>query len=217
MKSYRDRAETEFGITQPEAIIPESAHAAFIKGCHYFGIKLVYAKKSSDWRVDVQDVKRLLNRNTIMVVASAPSFPHGVIDPIEEIGELLKNYPQTGLHVDACLGGFILPWLQQLGVLKKKFDFEIPRVTSISADLHKYGFAPKGASVILYRNSEYRKHQYFAYCDWSGGLYCSPALQGSRAGGPMAGAWAVFVHMGKKGFLETAAHYHQAYSTIIDG
>ena len=139
------------------------------------------------------------------------------IGPITELGEILKDYPQTGLHVDACLGGFILPWLQQLGYLTKKYDFEVSRVTSISADLHKYGFAPKGNSVILWRNTEYRRFQYFSYCDWSGGMYCSPALQGSRAGGPMAGAWAVLVHMGKKGFHETAEHYYKAFTTVLEG
>jgi len=217
MKTYRDRGAAEFGVTKPEIIIPESAHAAFIKGAHYFGYKLVYAKIRDDWRVDLDDVRRLVNANTVMVVGSAPSFPHGVIDDIEALGDILKDHPQAGLHVDACLGGFILPWLQQLGHLKKDFDFAIPRVTSISADLHKYGFAPKGASVVLYKNNSYRKHQYFSYLGWSGGLYCSPALQGSRAGGPMAGAWAVFVHMGKKGFHESASHYHAAFTTILSG
>lgn len=217
MKAYRDRGLKLYGITEPEIIIPESAHAAFIKGAHYFGYKLVYADTGDDWRVDLNEIKKKLNKNTVMVVGSAPSFPQGVIDDIPGIAKLLDNYPQTGLHVDGCLGGFILPWLEQLGHVTKKYAFDIPRVTSISADLHKYAFAPKGASVILWRDSSYRKFQYFSYCDWSGGLYCSPALQGSRAGGPMAGAWAVLVHMGKNGFNESAKHYYKAFTTILEG
>merc|ERR1712130_94943 len=216
MKTYRDRGEA-MGIREPEAIVPESAHAAFIKGAHFFGIKLIYAKVGPDYRVDVADIKRHLSRNTVMVVGSAPTFPHGVIDPIEEIAALLADHPHIGLHVDACLGGFILPWVERAGRLKRRYDFAISRVTSISADLHKYGFAPKGASVILYRNKDIRKYQYFSYCDWSGGLYCSPAVQGSRAGGPMAGAWAVFVHMGKNGFEESTRHYLDAYDTVVNG
>jgi sphinganine-1-phosphate aldolase len=217
MKAYRDRAEKLFGITAPEAIIPDSAHAAFIKGTHYFGIKLVIAPTGDDRRLDINAVAKLLNKNTVMVVASAPSFPHGVIDPIEELGQLLENHPQVGLHVDGCLGGFILPWLQKLGHVKTNFDFAVPRVTSISADLHKYAFAPKGASVILWKDSTYRKYQYFSYCDWSGGLYCSPAIQGSRAGGPMAGAWAVLVNLGEQGFLQHATAYWNAFSRVLAG
>merc|ERR1712137_163 len=218
MKAYRDRAKTEFGITEPEVIVPDTAHAAFIKGAHYFGMKLVYARTNpTDSRVDISHVAELLNRNTVMVVGSAPSFPHGVIDGIKELAQLVKNQPQTGLHVDACLGGFILPWLQELGHINTKYDFEVEGVTSISADLHKYAFCPKGASVILWKNKAYRKHQYFAYCDWNGGLYCSPAVQGSRAGGPMAGAWAVLVNYGRKGFLRSATQYQTAYTTVLEG
>ena len=133
MKTYRDRGAAEFGVTKPEIIIPESAHAAFIKGAHYFGYKLVYAKIRDDWRVDLDDVRRLVNANTVMVVGSAPSFPHGVIDDIEALGDILKDHPQAGLHVDACLGGFILPWLQQQKKKKKDFDFAIPRVCVVDS------------------------------------------------------------------------------------
>src|SRR3990167_2510592 len=128
MKAYRDRGAQQYGIKNPEVIVPDSAHAAFIKGAHYFGYKLVLVPCREDKRVDVAAVKKAITSNTVFIVASAPNFPHGVIDPIEEIAELIKDLPQIGLHVDACLGGFILPFLQKLGHLKKKYDFEIPGV-----------------------------------------------------------------------------------------
>ena len=128
MKAYRDRGRTLYGITEPEILLPESAHAAFIKGGHYFGMKLVFVDSTADWRADVSDMKKKLTRNTVMVVASAPTFPHGVIDPVEEMAAALGDHP-AGFHVDACLGGFILPWVEQAGQLQRQWSFAVPRVS----------------------------------------------------------------------------------------
>lgn len=150
IKAYREKAEKERGVTQPELIFPDTAHPAFAKGCDLFKVKMVIVPvRSSDRRVDPATIKAAITSNTIGIVASAPTYPHGVIDPIEEIGAiaLASNLP---FHVDACLGGFHLPFLQKLGLLNKKFDFEVPGVTSMTADLHKYGMGPKGTAVLLY-------------------------------------------------------------------
>ena len=219
MKAYRDRALELFGITKPEMIIPESAHAAFIKASHYFGIKLIRipVNKDGDCRVNLGQLKSAINRNTIVIVGSAPSFPHGVIDDIEEIGKLIKNKPHIGLHVDSCLGGFVLPFLKKIGDLTRNFDFTVPEVTSISADIHKYGLGPKGSSVLLWRNEDYRKYQFFVYTDWCGGLYCSPSLQGSRAGSAIAASWATLMSYGEEGYTNVARRYNQTFQTLIKG
>src|SRR5690606_27662378 len=134
---------------------------------------------------------------TILVVGSAPGFPHGIIDPIEGISQMLqKKDPKgrIGLHVDGCLGGFVLPFMKDLEV---KFGFDVPRVTSISADTHKYGFAEKGTSVVMYRNhDEWRKHQIFVTTDFPGGIYATPTMAGSKQGSSLAATWAAMVYMG---------------------
>jgi glutamate/tyrosine decarboxylase-like PLP-dependent enzyme len=165
-----------------------------------------------DYRADVAATRRALTRNTIAVVGSAPSFPHGVIDPIAELAELARQRG-IGFHTDACLGGFVLPWAEKLGYPVPPFDFRVPGVTSMSADTHKYGYAAKGTSVVLYRGAELRRYQYFTATDWPGGLYFSPTIAGSRPGGLLAACWAAMVAMGAQGYqqatqqiLETAAH-----------
>ena len=140
---------------------------------------------------------------TVLLVGSAPSYPHGVVDPIAEIAQMAQEH---GLlcHVDACVGGFELPFLRRLGYPVPDFDFQVPGVTSMSADLHKYGYAAKGASVVLYRDSILRRHQFFAYTDWPGGVYASATLAGTRPGGPIAAAWAVLHYLGEEGYLALA-------------
>ena len=201
MRSYRDWAREMKGITSPELVIPTTAHAAFDKAAQYFGIKLVKVPVRDDCRADVAATKKAISRKTICIVGSAVSFPHGVIDPIEELSELAHERG-IGFHTDACLGGFILPWAEQLGYDIPAFDFRLRGVTSISADTHKYGYAAKGTSVILYRNPELRHHQYYTVADWPGGLYFSPTFAGSRPGGLSAACWAAMISIGKTGYLD---------------
>jgi glutamate/tyrosine decarboxylase-like PLP-dependent enzyme len=148
-------------------------------------------------------MRREITPNTIALIGSAPPFPHGIVDPIEELSELARENG-IGFHTDGCLGGFILPWAEKLGYPVPPFDFRLPGVTSISADTHKYGYAAKGTSVILYRGYELRHYQYFSVTDWPGGIYFSPTFAGSRPGALSATAWAAMVSMGEQGYLEAA-------------
>lgn len=202
MKTTRDYMRSIKGICKPEMVIPNSAHPAYDKGAEYFGIKL--------WRVpvvkgtlqaDVRQITRLINKNTILIVGSAPGFPHGVIDPIQELGALALS---RGIcfHVDLCLGGFVVPFARKLGYPVPPCDFTVPGVTSISVDIHKYGLGPKGSSVVLYRNHRLRRHQFVAVTEWSGGLYISPSMAGSRVGGLISAAWAALVANGEEGYFQ---------------
>lgn len=203
MKTYRDWARETKDITEPEIIAPTTAHAAFTKAGDYFGIKVVRIPVGADFRADVPATREAINENTIALVGSAPPFPHGIVDPIEELSELARQH-ELGFHTDACLGGFILPWAEKLGYTVPSFDFRLPGVTSISVDTHKYGYAAKGTSVVLYRGAELRHFQYFSVTDWPGGFYVSPTFAGSRPGALSAVAWAAMVSLGEKGYLDTA-------------
>jgi glutamate/tyrosine decarboxylase-like PLP-dependent enzyme len=216
MRSYRDWAREMKGITSPELVIPTTAHAAFDKAAQYFGIKLVKVPVGSDFRADVAATKKAINRHTICVVGSAVSFPHGAIDPIEELSELARKRG-VGFHTDACLGGFILPWAEQLGYDVPPFDFRLPGVTSVSADTHKYGYAAKGTSVVLYRNHELRHYQYYKVGDWPGGLYFSPTFAGSRPGALSAACWAAMVSIGRSGYLDASRRILQTGAEIRAG
>ncbi|KAF3431018.1 hypothetical protein FNV43_RR25748 [Rhamnella rubrinervis] len=201
MKSSRDYMKAKKGITKPEIIIPASAHSAYDKAAQYFNIKLWRVPVNKEFQADVKAIRRYINRNTILIVGSAPGFPHGIIDPIEELGELASSFGIC-LHVDLCLGGFVLPFARKLGYPIPPFDFSVKGVTSVSVDVHKYGLAPKGTSVVLYRNHDIRKHQFVAVTEWSGGLYVSPTIAGSRPGGLIAGAWASMMSLGEEGYLK---------------
>eukprot|EP00002_Diphylleia_rotans_P006508 TRINITY_DN1586_c0_g1_i1.p1 TRINITY_DN1586_c0_g1~~TRINITY_DN1586_c0_g1_i1.p1 ORF type:complete len:539 (-),score=113.74 TRINITY_DN1586_c0_g1_i1:331-1947(-) len=216
MKVYRDYAKKVRGVEYPELVFAVSAHAAFDKACHYFGIKAVKVEVGSDYRADVAAMAKAINRNTIAIVGSAPGFPHGVFDPIEELAALAAS-KGIGMHVDGCLGGFLFPWAQKLGYDIPVCDFRIPGVTSMSVDTHKYGYSQKGCSVVLYRNSELRRHQFFSVSDWSGGLYASPSMAGSRPGGLVATAWASIIHHGEEGFLHNAKLIMETSMKIADG
>lgn len=185
-------------ITRPEIIIPITAHPAFIKACHYFDVDFHLAPLDDDLKVDMEAVKKLITPATVMLVGSAPCYPYGVIDPVEALSQLALERNLL-LHMDACVGGFMLPFVNELGFSVPKFDFSLPGVTSISADLHKYGYAAKGASCILYRDAALRKHQYFVYTDWVGGIYGSPNMTGTRPGGAIAAAWATLKVIGRDG------------------
>jgi len=216
MKTYRDWARDKKGITRPEMIIPVTAHAAFDKAAQYFNIKIVHIPVDADYRADVAAARKAITRNTIVLVGSAPSFPHGVIDPIQELSELARERG-IGFHTDACLGGFVLPWAEKLGYPVPPFDFRLPGVTSISADTHKYGYAAKGTSVILYRSPELRRYQYFTATEWPGGLYFSPTFAGSRPGALSAACWAAMVAMGEQGYMEATRQILETASRIKKG
>lgn len=204
MKVYRDQARTERGITEPEIIMPVTAHPAFNKAGDYFGIKLVRAPvRAPDFLVDIAAVEALINDNTVALVGSAGNYPYGFIDPLEQLSDLALEHG-LGFHVDGCLGGFILPWAEKLGYDVPTFDFRLPGLTSMSADTHKYGFGPKGTSVILYRNQKLRRYQLYQIPDWPGGIYASPSMTGSRSGGLIASTWAAMVYLGEEGYLKAA-------------
>jgi glutamate/tyrosine decarboxylase-like PLP-dependent enzyme len=190
-------------ITEPEMIAPVTTHPAFSKAADLTGVRVRYAAIREDKKVDVSEVEKLINGNTVMLTASAPCFPYGVVDPIEEIGALALKY-SIPFHVDSCLGGLMLPFLEDLGYPVPLFDFRVKGVTSISADMHKYGYSPKGASVILYRSHELRKSQYFVMSSWPGGLYASPTMLGTRSGAPIAAAWAALRTIGREGYMRMA-------------
>ena len=200
MKAYRDRARELKGITHPEMIVPVTAHAAFDKASQYFNIKTVHIPVDENYRADLNAARKAITRNTIVIVGSAPSFPHGAIDPIDELSELARERG-IGFHTDACLGGFVLPWAEKLGYPVPPFDFRLPGVTSMSADTHKFGYAAKGTSVVLYRGQELRHFQYYTAADWPGGLYFSPTFAGSRPGALSAACWAAMTSIGADGYL----------------
>ncbi len=202
--THREWGRAVKGVTAPEMILPETAHVAFDKGAHYFGVKVIAAPVDpTTTLVDVDFVRMHINRNTVLLVGSAGNYPYGTIDPIGALSDLATLH-DIGLHVDGCLGGFILPWGEQLGYDIAPFDFRLPGVTTISADTHKYGYGPKGTSVLLFRDKSLRRHLYFARPDWKGGMYASPGIGGSRSGGLIAATWAVMVSLGRQGYLDKA-------------
>ncbi len=208
VKTYRDMGRAKKRIRKPEMVIPVTAHVAWEKGAEYFGVKAVRAPLDKSLRVDLRAARKLVNRNTVMILGSAPEYPHGMIDPIEGLGEIARE-KKIPLHVDACLGGFLLPFAEMLGRSVPPWDYRVPGVTSISADVHKYGFSAKGASVITYRSLEILKHQLFVYENWPGGIFASPALLGTRPGGAYAAAWAALQSIGEEGYRKLA-------KTILD-
>jgi sphinganine-1-phosphate aldolase len=216
MKTYRDRARAERGIRKPEMVLPVTAHTAFHKAAQYFNIKLKLIPVQEDLRASVAAARRAITKNTIVVVGSAPAFPHGSIDPIAELSELARQ-KDIGFHTDACLGGFVLPWAEKLGYDVPPFDFRLPGVTSMSADTHKYGYAAKGTSVVLYRGMELRRYQYFTASDWPGGLYFSPSFAGSRPGALSAACWAAMIAMGEQGYLDATKRILETAAVIRAG
>ncbi len=216
IKSYRDWARDTKGITAPEIVLPISAHAAFHKAGQYFNIETKVVPLDKDFRVDLSAVEAAITPNTIALVGSAVNFPYGTIDPLDALAELAQRR-EVGLHVDACLGGYFLPWAEKLGQPVPPFDFRLPGVTSMSCDTHKYGYAPKGTSVVLYRGNELRHYQYFTIADWPGGLYYSPTFSGSRPGGLSAACWAALVSMGESGYLAATQKILDAVAIMHKG
>ena len=201
MLAYREDAKKRRGITNPNVIKPETGHPAFDKACHLLGIELRrVAVDPSTTLVDPTAMAAQIDENTIAMIGSAGNYGYGTIDPIEALSAIAVERG-IGLHVDGCLGGFILPWGQKLGYDIPVFDFRLPGVTSISADTHKYAFGFKGTSVLMFRDMSLRNAQYFFMTDWTGGKYCSPGIDGSRSSGLLAATWAGMMAIGAEGYL----------------
>jgi glutamate/tyrosine decarboxylase-like PLP-dependent enzyme len=220
VKAARERGKAERGITEPEMVLPRSAHAAFHKAAHYFGLTVHNIPVRPDFRADVDAMAAAVNDKTVLVVGSAPQYPQGVIDPIPELATIAAD-AGASFHTDACMGGFVLPFMELLGHDVEPWDFRVEGVTTISADIHKLGYAPKGASVLVHRTKELRRYQTFVFEDWLGGLYASPGIQGTRPALPMAAAWAVMHHLGIDGYkrltatvLETAQRMREGVRAI---
>lgn len=217
VKAARERArKLKIWPAEPEIVAPRTIHVAMDKAAHYFGLKVRYAPIDENYQVDVEAMGKLVNRNTVLIAASAPQYAHGMIDPIEEIGKIAEEH-KIPFHVDACFGGFILPWMEMLGYELPLWDFRVPGVTSISADIHKYGYAAKGASVLIYRDMSYLKHQFFISTNWPGGIYASPSMPGTRPGGPIAAAWAALHALGQEGYLALARETMDAVEALKAG
>ena len=202
MLAYREWGRNR-GIARPQIIMPVTAHPGHSKAFHWFDIDAVIAPVDESQKVDLDFVRANINEHTVALVGSAGTYPHGVIDPIPELGQIaLEN--GLGLHVDGCLGGWILAWARDLGYDHTPFDLSVPGVTSISADTHKYGYALKGSSVLLFRPKSLRRGQYILIDGWPGGAYASPGMGGSRSGGLISATWASLLSFGKSGYREIA-------------
>jgi glutamate/tyrosine decarboxylase-like PLP-dependent enzyme len=203
LKTARDWARAEKGIDRPKLVVPASAHATVNKAASYLGLEVVRTKLRPDLRADVAALAAAVDERTAAIVGSAPGYPHGVFDPIAELAALATERG-LWLHVDACVGGFLAPFARDLGYPIPPFDLSLPGVASLSADIHKYGFAAKGASVILFADRDHQKYQRFEFSDWPRGTYATETFQGSRAAGPIASAWAVMNALGRAGYREIA-------------
>ncbi len=221
VKTARDWCRTHRPhITKPQIVIPATGHPAFHKGCQYFGVEAVVTPIDPvTCRADVAAMAAAITDQTILVVGSACSFPHGSVDDITAIGKIAKERDLL-FHVDGCIGGFLLPLWRRLGATVTEFDFTVPGVTSMSMDFHKYALCAKGASVILYRDAELRRHQFFCYSNWPGYAVVNTTMQSSKSGGPIAATWATLNHYGYEGYLEVAKGLRQATERcreIVDG
>ena len=218
VQTARDHAREVFGIPEPQVLTAETAHPAFAKACKYLDVEQVRVPVEPDGRVAPDTMAAAMTDRTALLVASAPNYPYGTIDPVTEVAALAA---ERGIlcHVDACLGGFLLPFWEKVGEPVPPWDFRVEGVTSMSADIHKYGYTFKGASLVLYRDRELLKHQYFWYDSWPGGLYASSTPAGTRPAAPIAGAWAAIQHLGESGFLamtEKVAAAKRAFLAAIE-
>jgi sphinganine-1-phosphate aldolase len=202
--------------TAPEIVAPHAAHPAFDKTAHLMGIKAVRLTQSPDFRADIKAMQRAINENTIMLAASAPSYPFGITDPIPEIADLAEKHG-LWLHVDACHGGFIFPFARKLGYSIPDYDFAVPGVTSISVDVHKLGYANKGVSTMLLRDASLETYQRYTFENWPAGAYSTQNLMGSRSGGGLASAWAVLNYLGEEGYLERVGKILETRERFLEG
>jgi glutamate/tyrosine decarboxylase-like PLP-dependent enzyme len=215
VKAARDQFAQTDGVTKPNIVLPTSAHAAFEKACHYFGVESRRADVGDDWRADIAAMDRLIDDNTVMLVASAPQYPQGVIDDVTGIAKLAQQHG-INCHVDACMGGVTLAYLEKLGQPIPAWNLRVPGVTSISVDLHKYGYTSKGASVVMYRSKSLRAHQGFFTDNWLGGMYASSGMLGTKSGGSIASAWAVLRHLGEDGYTALTQQTRNATVQLAD-
>ncbi len=216
VRAARERGREELGIREPEMVLPTTAHAAFEKGADYFGVRSIRIPVGPDFRADPKAMAAALTPNCVLVVASAPSYPQGVIDPVAQVAEVAA-IGRVNCHVDACMGGMVLPFLEKLGQSVPAWDFRVPGVTSISVDLHKYGYTAKGASVLVHRNRQLRRQQTFTTDNWLGGLYGSSGVLGTKSGGAMAAAWAVLRFLGEDGYLRLVASARATTRRFLEG
>lgn len=216
VKAARNRARAERGVSAPNMVIADSAHAAFHKASEYFGVAVRKIPVRPDWRTDVDATAAAIDDDTVLVVGSAPQYPQGVIDPIPELAALAAER-DINCHVDACMGGFVLPFAERLGRSVPPWDFRVDGVTSISADVHKLGYSPKGASVLVHRTEELRRHQIFVFDDWLGGFYASSGIAGSKPASPIAAAWAVLHFLGEDGYLRLTEQTLDASAALVGG
>jgi len=204
VKTCRDQAVAAGrNVAGGRVVVPSSAHLAFDKACHYLGLEIVRVPVAEDHRADPAAMAAAIDPSTVMLVGSAPCFPYGLVDPIEALSNLAQER-DLWLHVDACVGGYFAPFARMNGVEVPAFDFELPGVASISADLHKYGYAAKGASTIFHRSEAQRAFQGFESGAWPGGHMKTPTAAGTRPGGAIASAWAVLHYLGVEGYREKA-------------
>ena len=215
-KTYRDFARATRGVRRARMVMPVTAHVAWFKAAEYFDIEPVLLPLDERQRTDIGALDALIDEDTVMVLGSAPAYPHGTIDPIAAMGEVAQHRG-VPMHVDACVGGMILPFMAMNGVALPPWDYRVPGVTSVSADLHKYGYAAKGASTLTYRRPELFAHQVFVKTDWPGGVFASPALLGTRPGGAYAAAWAALQHLGTAGYRDLARRTDEAFTRLRDG
>lgn len=206
-------------IDRPRMVLPTTVHAAFHKAAHYFGVEPVFVPVGAGFRADVAATVAAIDEapeRTVLVVGSAPSYAHGVVDPITELASAAA---ERGIrfHVDACIGGWVLPYAARLGRDVPPWTFAVEGVTSISVDLHKYGYAPKGTSLLLYQNADLRRPQYFAAADWPGYTMLNSTMQSTKSGGPLAGAWAVVQTLGDEGYLKLSADVFATVDAIVAG
>jgi glutamate/tyrosine decarboxylase-like PLP-dependent enzyme len=211
----RERAREVEGISAPTMVMAETAHPAWEKAAHYLGLEPIRTPTRDDWRADPDAIAGAIDDRTALVVASAPSYPHGVVDPVEAVAGTAAAHG-VPCHVDACIGGFVLPFLPALGYDVPDFDFSVDGVTSISVDPHKYGYTAKGVSTVLYRDKDLRRHQYYAFDGWPGGIYVAPNVQGTRPAGPIAAAWAVMNFLGQDGYTQLVEDAMGAAGAIAD-
>jgi len=217
LKVARDLANDQHSEkAEWEVILPETAHPAFLKACHYLGLRAIIVPVGDNKRADPAAMRNAISPRTIMLACAAPCFPYGVVDPIEDVAQIARKHKLL-FHVDACLGGFMLPFLEELGYDLPGFDFRIKGITSISLDAHKYGYSPKGVSVILYRSRKLRRQQFFIHADWSGGIFASTTFMGTKGGGPVAGCWAVMNHLGREGYRTIARQVMKTTESIREG
>lgn len=215
VKAARERGRSERGITRPNAVLPASAHAAFEKGCAYFGVESRRVPVGADWRADVDAMAAVIDENTVLIVGSAPQYPQGVVDPIPDIAALATAH-DINCHVDACMGGVTLTYLARLGHDIPPWNFSVPGVTSISVDLHKYGYTAKGAGVIVHRTKRLRAYQTYVTDNWLGGVYGSSGVLGTKSGGAIGAAWAVMHFLGDEGYLRLTAAARRACEQLAE-